>query len=142
MGTPPPEEVKGEPPKEPEGLYAGIKKAIVGVFMKNKEDEKVETKDGVALGGEKKAGELEVKISDTVVNKLDIVERQLRDEQASKRQLQLGRNPNIRTTPYDINMAQVLAQFRIKTSHAELVKYDTKLKKPDHRNLRYVDPFL
>lgn len=74
-------------------------------------------------------------------NILDVVESQLKDQQATKTQLRLGRNPNIRKTMYPIHMNQILNSLKPKTQRKDLVNVHTKISKPDWHNLSLVDPF-
>jgi regulator of replication initiation timing len=69
-------------------------------------------------------------------------ERRLKDELATKRQMQLGRNPNhIDYRKQTVNLQHVLNQLRIPSSYHELVHIDPYYKRPDPRNLTLIDPF-
>jgi hypothetical protein len=69
-------------------------------------------------------------------------ERKLKDELATKRQMQLGRNPNhIDYRKQTVNLQHVLNQLRIPSSYNELVHIDPYYKRPDPRNLTLIDPF-
>jgi regulator of replication initiation timing len=69
-------------------------------------------------------------------------ERRLKDELATKRQMQLGRNPNhIDYRKQTVNLQHVLNQLKIPSSYHELVHIDPYYKRPDPRNLTLIDPF-
>jgi regulator of replication initiation timing len=69
-------------------------------------------------------------------------ERKLKDELATKRQMQLGRNPNhIDYRKQTVNLQHVLNQLRIPSSYNELVHINPYYQRPDPRNLTLIDPF-
>ena len=113
--------------------------------VEDKAEEKAEAKAEEAKAEEAKedlsTAETSKEVKSHVID-LDILERRLKDEQATKKQLKTGVCPNIRTTLHPVNMKQILEQLRLKTKYKEVVRVNTKMVKPDHRNLRLIDPFM
>lgn len=72
---------------------------------------------------------------------MDAKEVKMRDEVASKFQQRTGRNPNIRTTLYPVNLEHILRRLEIPTSYDDLVHVSTTFVEPDLRNLTLIDPF-